>query len=101
MLDIFCIIFLLSLATSSISMTIAESKTCEKMRSFVAKKNEWLGNLVNCPYCLSHWVSLGLVLVFSPLPGFWGVIVATFAIVTLASFWSIGIYRLFEKLESK
>jgi len=81
---------ILALATATISQTSARAKITAPMREWVQGKNAWLGELAACPYCTSHWVAFGLVLIYQPrwlhrfLP--LDLVIATFAIVALATF---------------
>lgn len=96
-------ILVLSLSVSSISMTTAKSPIFEGFRSLIERISTWLGKLVNCPYCTSHWLSLLAVILYRPVlfeqSRFIDYIVAVFAIVTLSSFWSGLIYRAFKTME--
>ena len=55
-------IVILGLATGTISTTVAQGKLFRPVRSWVSEKNEWLGNLLGCPFCLGHWVGLASML---------------------------------------
>lgn len=88
----------IALAVASISMTITKAKVFAFAREVIADTNEWLGELFNCPYCMSHWVSLAAMLVFdpivlvSPAPAFsW--IATYFALVTISSVTGGLIYK--------
>lgn len=60
-------VLILALASSAIALTITLSSIFENLRRLAKKKNEWLGELVRCPYCLSHWVALVFVVVYRPV----------------------------------
>lgn len=95
-------IMIISLAVSAISMTLAKSELFEPLRNNITEQSEWLGKLVNCPYCTSHWVAIAFVAIYQPSP--FRVIVVdqvmvVFALVTLASFWSGLIYRAYQPME--
>lgn len=52
---------LLGIAAGTAAFTIAKTKITEPMRGWTKRHNVWLGNLVGCPYCLSHWlVAIGV-----------------------------------------
>jgi hypothetical protein len=85
---------LLALAVACASMTITVSTVFHGLRDWLGSKNEWLGTLVGCPYCLSHWLSFIAVLLFHivivpcPIRGIGPIIeflVSSFAMVTLNS----------------
>ncbi len=53
------------LAVASVVMgashTIARERLFRGLRERLGGKSTWLGYLVSCPYCVSHWVALALV----------------------------------------
>lgn len=81
---------ILAIAVAAVSMTIGRAKVSEGFRSWADNKSAWLGKLVNCPYCISHWIALVAVAWYRPrviTSGFivfdW--VVSLFVIVALAS----------------
>ena len=48
-----------------LAQTIAKERVFEPLRDRLGNKETWLGYLVSCPYCLSHWLAFVLV----PLTG--------------------------------
>ena len=56
----------LSLATTSISFTVTETKLFKKLREWLKKKIPFLGDLFSCGYCFGHWVAFGLVAIYKP-----------------------------------
>ena len=83
-------IVILSLATAAISLTISKAKVTAPAREWLARRNKWLGNLVECPYCTSHWVAFALVALYRPetILHLWVVLdllVVAFVIVALAA----------------
>ena len=91
-------ILLTGLAVSSISMTIALSNAMKPLREVVSKVGRWPGELIHCPYCLSHWLALGLVWYQMGLTPVVNVTVTVFGVVTIASLASLGIANLFLTL---
>ena len=65
-------LFAVSAVVMGISHTIAKERICEPLREKLGGKQTWLGYLVSCPYCASHWVAFALV----PLTGAYYVDVA-------------------------
>jgi len=58
------------MCVSTVSFTIAKSKFFKFLRSWVNKRNEKLGSLLSCPYCMSHWVAAFFVIllyIYSPV----------------------------------
>jgi hypothetical protein len=56
----------LALAVAAISMTTAKGAIFRPARLWIHDHNEWLGELVMCPYCLSHWLAFGAVAAYQP-----------------------------------
>src|SRR6187551_2244331 len=54
-----------SLIVMGLSHTVARERICEPLRARLGGKDTWLGYLVSCPYCVSHWVAFIVV----PLTG--------------------------------
>jgi hypothetical protein len=52
---------ILSCATASVAFTVSEAVVFQGLRAWCKAKNPWLGKLVNCGYCLGHWVAFALV----------------------------------------
>lgn len=56
----------LSLVVATASLTLTKAKVFGALRRWVARRSKWLGELIHCPYCASHWISLLLVVVYRP-----------------------------------
>ncbi len=56
----------LSLATASVAFTVSEATVFAGVRTWVGKRNQALGKLLSCGYCVSHWVAFALVAVYRP-----------------------------------
>jgi hypothetical protein len=54
-----------SAVVMGLAQTIAKERVFEPLRERLGGKETWLGYLVSCPYCLSHWLAFVLV----PLTG--------------------------------
>ncbi len=61
-----------SLVVMGLSHTIARERLFAPLRRALGGRETWLGYLVSCPYCVSHWVAFLLV----PLTGTYAVDVA-------------------------
>ena len=77
-------LLLMALATASITLTLTKAKVTLRARAWLAYQRGplgWLGKMLQCTYCTSHWVAGTLVVVsdhaFHPL--------RIMAVVTLAS----------------
>ena len=66
-------LFAVSAVVMGISHTIAKERICEPLRKKLGGKETWLGYLVSCPYCTSHWIAFAVV----PLTGAYYVDVAS------------------------
>ena len=85
--------FALSLVVSTASVTLCKAGIFRGLRRFVASRSKWLGELIHCPYCASHWISLLLVVVYRPCLTRGNIaildyLVSVLAIVAMATFWS-------------
>jgi uncharacterized membrane protein len=58
-----------SLVVMGLSHTIARERIFAPLRARLGGRDTWLGYLVSCPYCVSHWIALILV----PLTGTYAV----------------------------
>lgn len=61
-----------SLVVMGLSHTVARERICAPLRAWLGGRDTWLGYLVSCPYCVSHWVAFVLV----PLTGAYAVDIA-------------------------
>jgi uncharacterized membrane protein len=57
-----------SLIVMGLSHTIARERIFEPLRARLGGKETWLGYMVSCPYCVSHWIALVLVPITGTLP---------------------------------
>jgi hypothetical protein len=96
-----------SLVTMGVTQTIARERLFAPLRARLGGKETWLGYLVSCPYCVSHWIAGGLVAltgtyafdipVTSGLPASalrWGL--STVLVAVIAAFLRIVFYFLDE-----
>jgi hypothetical protein len=96
-------LFLVGAVTMIAAQTLTRERICEPIRRRCGSKETWLGYLVSCPYCASHWFALALV----PLTGTypiaiaprWGAIsgvlewlVNSLAVVAVAAFFRVLFY---------
>lgn len=84
------ITIVLSVAIGAVSFTLARTKIAQPLREKIAARNTWLGNLVGCPYCLSHWFAFGAAGLYRPrLVHLWlplDMLVSAMVMVALAAF---------------
>jgi hypothetical protein len=58
-----------ALVVMGLSHTIARERICAPLREWLGGRETWLGYLVSCPYCVSHWIAFVVV----PLTGTYAV----------------------------
>lgn len=59
---------LIGVAAGTAGFTVARTKITARLRNWVAKHHTWSGQLLACPYCLSHWFAAIGVLIYQPRP---------------------------------
>jgi hypothetical protein len=88
----------LALATAAISVTVSKARVFASARAWIAARNTWLGELVSCSYCTSHWVAIALVAIYRPvLVSQWifvDLLVSVFGMVAIAAIVSGVIIKL-------
>jgi len=55
---------LLSMVVASISFFITHSQLLIKQRKWLWDKSDFLAGLLDCSYCLGHWVAAVVLLIF-------------------------------------
>lgn len=81
-------LIVMALACSAAAMTITKASLFSTLRDWVVSKNAWLGKLVTCPYCTSHWLAMAAALLTPAIPGTHPVshfVVTAFAIVAITA----------------
>jgi hypothetical protein len=82
-------ILFLALAVSAISTTISLSSLFAPLRRWARRRSKWLGKLLNCAYCSSHWVAFFAVAWYHPrvFDGWWlaNWVVVAFAVIAVAN----------------
>lgn len=51
----------LGLAVGAIATTISKAHIGDIPRAWVARQSKFLGELLACPYCVSHWIAAAIV----------------------------------------
>jgi hypothetical protein len=54
-------LFVVASLVMGVSHTIAKERIFLPLRRALGEKTTWLGYLVSCPYCASHWIALIVV----------------------------------------
>jgi hypothetical protein len=65
-------LLLVSLVVMGMSQTIAKERIFAPLRDRLGGKETWLGYLISCPYCVSHWLAFVMV----PLTGAYALTIA-------------------------
>ena len=91
---------LYALAASAGSITITRTKITIPIRDWCLKHVRILGQLFECPWCISHWLA-GAIVPTLPWNGVLNFLVHTFAIVAGAGLVSGVILTLFLKPENE
>lgn len=69
----------LAMVVSGTSYTITGTEIFEPLRRFLVARSKWLGHLISCFYCTSHWITFLLVALYRPV-----LVETSFALVNLA-----------------
>lgn len=91
---------LYALAVSAGSITVTRTKITIPIRDWCLGHIPILGQLLECPWCISHWLA-GMVVLTLPWTGLTSFVVWTFAIVGAAGLVSGVILTLFLKPENE
>src|SRR3954469_16196815 len=92
-----------SLVVMGLSHTIARERIFASVRARLGGKETWLGYLVSCPYCVSHWLALLLVPItgtyavnvvpaLGPLAGLIRWLLSSILVAVLAAFFRVVFY---------
>jgi hypothetical protein len=93
----------LAMVVMGLSHSLARERIGAGIRAALGGPDTWLGYLVSCPYCVSHWIALVLVPVTGIYPlqvvPRWGLasdimrwVLSTVLIATLAAFFRVAFY---------
>jgi len=96
----------LALCNGAVALTLSKATIFRSMRKWVFSKSDFLGELIQCPYCTGHWVALFSMLIWHPRLTHCRFIlvdwIATgFALVALSAITSAIIFRLFAGSHSE
>ncbi|ABS27843.1 hypothetical protein [Anaeromyxobacter sp. Fw109-5] len=91
----------LAMVVSGTSNTITGTDIFEPLRRFLAARSSWLGHLIACFYCTSHWIAFFLVALCRPVlveTGFAPVdlAVSAFFVIQLATFFTGVLFKSFS-----
>lgn len=106
-LTCFKYIMLVALCAASISYTITFAGIFKKLVDWIGSKNEWIDELVHCPYCFGHYVILVIMLTTPSISLFlapitpwvlYNFLFTWFAIVCLMSLFHLGMLNAYGKV---
>lgn len=87
----------IGVATGVTSLTITRSKLFRGLRHWLWLKSDWLGDLIHCPYCMSHWIALAMIL--GKWPGWKPALVQWLVAVAIAAPVSAAIYLCMQVIQ--
>lgn len=91
-----------TLAVTTMTVTLSKAGVFAPLRRAVKSRSRWLGKLLDCPYCTSHWMAFAVVAVFQPRPVIvWlpvDLLLSAFAVVALSPIFAGLIFRLYDGL---
>lgn len=100
-------LLVVSAVVMGLAQTIAKERIFAPLRDRLGNKETWLGYLVSCPYCVSHWLAFAIV----PLTGAvhvrvvpeWGIVsrlldwfLSSILVVVVAAFLRVGFWLVDE-----
>jgi len=104
-------IAVLALAIGAVSLTLTKANIFAWLRGWIERRAHsrtaivrgpfsWLAELFDCPYCMSHWITLAAMYVLEPVLISTGhhwldLVVSYFALVALSSLVAGTILRIF------
>lgn len=54
-------------ATTAVSIALSKSKVFQPTRFWLEDRSRWLGDLINCWFCTSHYVALAFAILWHPI----------------------------------
>jgi hypothetical protein len=86
-------LIIISMCVSTISITLTKGRPFSFLRNWAFKRSEWLGSLLSCTYCMSHWAAIVIVIlvyIYNPIVFitnilFIDAIITIFAIVSIST----------------
>ncbi len=85
MTEVLATLIILGAASAAVSVTVAWTPVFGWLRSLVEKHlGATLSHLINCHYCIGHWVAAVLVLLAWPLPGWVGLVESWLAVTAFS-----------------
>lgn len=100
-----CSLLVLAVGVAAAALTIAKGKIFSPLRLWLLEHFPWIGKLVSCSYCLSHWLAAFTIIAVGPfrwtglllLDG----LITTFSLIGFASIAAGGIAHLLLMREAE
>ena len=92
-------LFLLAVAVATVTLTLSRSQLTKNIRHKMITLPYMLGELINCPYCLAHWISGAAALLVCN--GFLNWLVLTFVLTGLAALFMGVVQKLWMMQETE
>jgi hypothetical protein len=61
----------IGVATGVAALTISRARPLRPLRWLIQKYSNWWGELISCPYCMSHWIGALLIAWGRGSPRYW------------------------------
>lgn len=92
---------MIALASASLSMTITQTELFAALRAWTARKNDLLGHLFSCFYCMSHWMVAAGMLLYRPALLHSGIglidwLMTAFVVLTVTTFINGLLFKVFQ-----
>lgn len=87
-----------ALAVGAVSQTVATSKLFFRVRLWLRARTDFLGSLISCPWCFSHWVGILAIVSLRPTSHFIATYFALVMLANLAGYSWLYLYRRIEAL---
>ena len=93
----------LGLVVGVISVTVTRGSIFEFFRDWMWSCGEFVGGLFSCPYCLAHWVSLGLVLWGNPglIHHPYELVLRVFSVIGISMVSGLIVYKCYKGIVEK
>lgn len=96
-------LFAVSAVVMGMAQTLTKERIFASIRERCGGKETWLGYLVSCPYCASHWIAFALVPLtgayYVPVAPDWGIVskiltwfLSVVLVTVIAAFMRVGFW---------
>ncbi len=101
MVDTIITLLFMAAAVAAFSITVTKAILFKDLRKWAKRKSPLLGELLSCPFCLSFWAALAIVVGFGMKPisvesVFFDYLISTLILVTLTAPFSWLIFKCYS-----